>query len=170
MAEQMRNLKIDKVTINIGTGSDQAVLEKGLKLIKMVTGKNAVKTYAKKRIPTWGIRPGLPIGCKITLRKQEADEVLKKLLQARENKISPRQFDKKGNLSFGIPEYIEIPGINYDPAIGVMGLEVCVTIERPGFRIKKRKISKRKIPTKHEITKEESIKFLETNYNVVVAS
>lgn len=165
----MRKLKIDKITINIGTGSDQNSLEKATKLIKMITGKAPVKTFSKRRIPTWSIRPGLPIGCKLTIRKDEANKFLKKLLAARENKLSNKQFDNKGNLSFGIPEYIEIPGISYDPVIGIMGLEVCVTIERPGYRIKKRKISKRKIPTKHEVTKQESIEFIKKQYGVEVA-
>jgi len=85
--QNMRKLKVDKVTINIGTGSDQSSLEKAIKLIKMITGKTPVKTFSKRRIPTWSIRPGLPIGCKLTIRKNEATEVLKKLLAARENKL-----------------------------------------------------------------------------------
>ncbi len=162
----MRQIRIEKVTLNVGAGKDQNKLEKGMLLLKNVTGINPVKTFTNKRIPSWGLRPGLPIGCKLTLRKKKAEEILLKLLDAKDNVLNPKQFDKEGNIAFGIHEYIDIPGIKYDPKIGVMGLEVCITLERPGFRIKKRKIMKRKIPNKHKIRKEEVMEFMEKKFNV----
>ena len=72
----------------------------------------------------------------------------------------------EGNISFGIHEYMDIPGAKYDPKIGMMGLEVCVTLERPGFRIKRRKIMKKKIPNKQKITKEESVEFIIKKFNI----
>ena len=120
-------------------------------LLKNITGIDPIKTFTNKRIPTWGLRPGLPIGCKLTLRKKKAEEILLRLLDAKDNTLSPHQFDKEGNIAFGIHEYIDIPGIEYEPKIGVMGLEVCITLERPGYRIKNRRIMKRKVPTKHKI-------------------
>lgn len=164
----MRNIKLGKITLNIGTGKDQTVLEKGVLLLKNLTKLNPVKTLSKKRIPDWGIRLGLPIGCKLTLRKKNAKELLIRLLDAVGNKLRMEQFDNEGNVAFGIAEYIDIPGIKYDPKIGVLGLEVCVSLERSGFRIKRRKIKKTKIPRKHRITKEEAIEFMKNNFNVEV--
>ena len=164
----MREIKIEKITLNFGAGKDQNKLEKGMMLLKNVTGVDPVKTFTNKRIPTWGLRPGLPIGCKLTLRKKKAEEVLLKLLDAKDNKLNPHQFDKEGNIAFGIHEYIDIPGVKYDPKVGIMGLEVCVTLERPGFRIKRRRIMKRKIPSKHKIKKEEVIEFMKKKFNVTV--
>jgi large subunit ribosomal protein L5 len=164
----MREIRIEKVTLNIGAGKDQNKLEKGILLLKKITGIDPVKTSTSKRIPTWGIRPGLPIGCKLTLRKGNAEEVLKRLLEAKDNKLEPRQFDKEGNLAFGLNEYIDIPEVKYDPKIGVMGLEVCVTFKRAGFRIKKRRIMKKKIPTKHRITAEETMDFMKEKFNVKI--
>ncbi|MBI2145206.1 50S ribosomal protein L5 [Candidatus Woesearchaeota archaeon] len=166
----MRLLKVTKITLNIGAGKSTEKLEKGVKLLKAIAGIPPVKTVTNKRIPNWGLRPGLPIGCKITLRKTESVELLKRLLQARDNKLAESQFDNEGNVSFGIPEYIDIPGVNYDPAIGIMGLEVCVTIERPGFRVKKRKIMKRKIPPSHRITRAEAVGFMKEKFGVTVIS
>lgn len=166
----MRQLKVTKVTLNIGAGKSAEKLEKGVKLLKAITGIAPVKTFTNKRIPNWGLRPGLPIGCKITLRKEAAIELLKRLLQSRDRKLSESQFDGEGNVSFGIPEYIDIPGVNYDPSIGIMGLEVCVTLERPGFRIKKRKVMKRKIPARHRISKPEAIDFMKDKFGVTVIS
>ena len=127
-----------------------------------------IKTITSKRIQEWGLRPGLPIGCKLTLRKANIIKILPRLLEAVENKLMERQFDQNGNIAFGIHEYIEIPGVKYDPKIGIMGLEVCVTLERPGFRIKRRKLLQRKIPLRHRISKQEAIDFMASNFNTKV--
>lgn len=164
----MRQLKVAKVTLNIGAGKSAEKLEKGVKLLKAITGIQPVKTFTNKRIPTWGLRPGLPIGCKLTLRGEGSAELLKRLIQARDGKLAEGQFDNEGNVAFGIPEYIDIPGVNYDPLIGILGLEVCITIERPGFRVKRRKIMKRKIPARHRVSKAESIDFMKDRFGVTV--
>ena len=66
---KMQEVRIEKVTLNIGAGRDQARLEKGITLIKSITGIPPVKTITNKRFMGWGLRPGLPVGCKVTLRK-----------------------------------------------------------------------------------------------------
>jgi large subunit ribosomal protein L5 len=162
----MRDIKVEKVTLNIGAGKDQTKLEKGMKLIKNMTGIDPIKTITKKRIPNWGVRPGLPVGCKLTIRREAALKIIRRMLAARDNHLQPEQFDENGSIAFGIPEYIDIPDIKYDPEIGMMGLEVCITLERNGFRIKKRKIHKHKIPKRHSIKKEEAMEFMKNKFNV----
>ena len=164
----MKKVRIEKITLNIGSGKDTSKLDKGILLIKTITGIAPVKTITKKRIPSWGLRPGLPIGAKLTLRKAKALEILKKLLQAKDNILKASQFDQGGNISFGIHEYIDIPGVAYNPDIGIMGLEVCVTLEKPGFRIKRRMLEKKKIPKKHVISKEEALEFMKNEFNIKV--
>lgn len=164
----MKNIRIEKVTLNIGAGKDQARLEKGLVLLKTISNATPIKTVTNKRIQEWGLRPGLPIGCKVTLRKDKAIKMLPRLLDAVENRLNERQFDNHGNIAFGIHEYIGIHGIKYDPKIGVMGLEVCVTLERPGYRVKRRRILARRIPTKHRISKQEAIEFMSKQFNIKV--
>lgn len=164
----MQQPRIEKITLNIGAGKDQKILEKGVIVLKAITGIEPVKTITMKRIPTWGLRPGLPIGCKLTLRKEKAVEILKRLLTAKEHKLTPSQFDENGNISFGIHEHIDIPGITYDPKIGVLGLQVCVTLEKPGYRVKKRRLMARSIPRKHIVSKQEAIEFMQKQFNVTV--
>lgn len=164
----MRNIRIEKITLNIGSGTNSAKLEKGIKLIQNLTGKPPVKTFTNKRIPTWGLRPGLPIGCKLTLRKSAAREMLSRLLQAKDNKLNSKQFDNLGNIAFGIHEYIDVPGSKYDPDIGIMGLEVCVTLERAGFRVKRRMVKSSKVSKKHSISKQEAIEYMKNEFNVAV--
>lgn len=165
---RMKEIRIEKVTLNIGTGGPGEPLEKALKLLNKITNMKPVETKAKKRIPGWGIRPGLSIGAKVTIRGKKAEELLNKLLEAKGNKLSPRNFDNKGNLSFGIEEYLDIPSVEYDMSIGIIGLEVAITLTRPGYRIKLRSIEKRKISKKHQITKQDAIKFIETKFNIKV--
>jgi len=162
----MQQPRIEKITLNIGAGKDQNRLEKGVTVLKSITGIDPVKTITQKRIPSWGLRPGLPIGCKITLRKHQAIDVLKRLLEAKEHLLKPGNFDRLGNISFGISEHIDIPGISYDPKIGVLGLQVCVTLEKPGYRVKKRKLKSRKIPQKHCVSKDEAIAFMQQQFGV----
>jgi large subunit ribosomal protein L5 len=164
----MRSIKIAKLTLNVGAGKEQTKLEKGLLLLKNITGIEPVKTFTNKRIPNWGLRPGLPIGCKLTLRGKPAKELLIRLLSAKDNRLEEKQFDKEGNLAFGIHEYIDIPGAKYDPKIGITGLEVCITLERPGFRIKRRRVKKSKIPQKHRIKKEEAMDFVKKEFGIKI--
>ena len=164
----MKSIKVEKVTLNIGAGKDQARLEKGIVLLNSIANATPIKTVTSKRIQEWGLRPGLPIGCKLTLRKERAIRILPRLLEAVDNQLREKQFDNNGNVAFGIHEYIEIPGVKYDPKIGIMGLEVCITLERPGYRIKKRRLLQRKIPTRHRISKQEAIEFMAKNFSARV--
>lgn len=164
----MRDIRIEKITLNIGAGKDQKKLDNGMKLLKTVSGANPVKTFTNKRIPSWGLRPGLPIGCKVTLRKVQAKEILKRLIEAKDKILTETQFDESGNMAFGVHEYIDIPGVKYDPEMGIMGLEVCVTLERPGFRIKRRSRLNKAIPKRHAITKQEAIEFMKKEFGANV--
>jgi large subunit ribosomal protein L5 len=169
MENPMRDIRIEKLTLNFGAGSDQDKLEKGFLLIEKISNSKVVKTVTQKRIPEWSLRPGLPVGAMVTLRKAKAADVLKRVLTAKDNKLAPRNFDRNGNLNFGMTEYIYIPGVKYDPAIGVLGFNVTVTLERPGYRIKKRKLAKRNVSKKHKITKEDAMEFIKKEFKVEVA-
>lgn len=166
----MRNISVEKVTLNMGTGKEQPKMEKAVKLLTMLTGRKPIKTITQKRIPTWGVRPGLPIGVKVTLRREAAVDVLKRLLEAKENRLKESGFGSNGELSFGVHEYIDIPGMKYDPGIGVMGFDVCVTLQRAGFRIKRRRQMSRKIPGRHRISKEEAVAYMRTQFSIEVES
>ena len=163
----MRDIRVTKITLNIGAGKNDDTLKKGLTLLKKLTPVVPVKTSTDKRIPGWGLRPGLVIGCKVTVRK-DAKELLIRLLKAKDNILKSRNFDAQGSFSFGIAEYIDIPGLEYDPDLKIMGLEVAVTLERPGFRIKKRKISPQKVGKKHLISKEDAMNFATTELGVTI--
>jgi len=164
----MQQVKISKITLNFGSGKDQGRLEKGMTVMKRLVGRDPVKTVSYKRIPGWGVRPGLAIGCKCTLRNDPALKVLGTLIKAKDNILKLSNFDDNGNVSFGIHEYIDIPGMEYDPKIGVLGMQVSITLEKPGTRIKKRRLLKKKLPRKQYVSRQEAMAFLKEKYQVTV--
>ncbi len=158
----MRKVKIEKVVLSVsGVGDD---LEKGLKLLEILTKRKIMKTKAKKRIPTLGVRPGLEIGGVVTIRKGYK-EILKRMLAAIDNQLKKKQISEN-NFSFGIREYIEIPGVEYHRDIGIRGLDVTVVFKRTGRRVKLKKVNRGRIPARQKIRKEEIIKFMEENFQV----
>jgi len=161
-------ISIDKVTLNIGAGSEPKNLERATLLLNMLTGQKAVGKITKKKIPTWGVRKKMMLGKKTTLRGAKADEVLKKCFSAVENTIKIKSINKDGNFSFGIKSYIELPGFRYDPDIGLMGFDVCITMKKWGYGIKNRKIKPGKVPKRHVIKPEETIKFIKEKYGVKI--
>jgi len=160
----MKQIKIEKLTLNVGAGTNQDTLKKGMKLLKNITGIEPVKTISNKRIPSWGVRPGLPVGCKITIRGKQAEELVERLVKAKENRLKRSCFDENGNVSFGIHEYIDVPGLEYDSTIGIMGFQVSITLTKPGTRVKYRKKQRRKLGKNQKITQEEAIKFFEKTF------
>lgn len=165
---QMKQIRIEKVTLNIGTGKPGPELEKAKKLLSMITNMKPVETKTSKRIPGWGLRPGLSIGTKITLRGDAARQLLGRLLKAAENKLNPKSFDNNGNVSFGLKEYIDIPGVKYNMEIGIIGLSAAVTLSRLGQRIKLRSLKKKNIPSRHRVNKSDAIEFMKKEYGVNV--
>ena len=169
MSEKMREILIEKVTVNIGVGSPGDRLEHAKGLISKLTGdRKPVETKARRREPVFKLRKGLPIGTKVTLRDEEAKIFLEKALTARRKMLKESNFDKQGNFAFGVPEYIDFPGAKYDPAIGMFGFDVCVSLTRHGRRVTLRKLQSSKIGKHHRITKQEAIEFMKNAFNVKI--
>lgn len=157
----MSKIKLQKVLLSCGaTGQD---LEKAKKLLTIISGMKAQVLTSSKRIPEFGVRPGLEVGTRVTLRGEKAISLLRRLLGAIENKIRKKQVSTN-HLSFGIHEYIEIPGTEYQRDIGIRGLNVTLVFMRPGARVSLKKIKTGKFSKKQFGTQEEIIKFMEDNF------
>ena len=166
----MQQVRIAKATVNIGVGEGGERLARAEKLIQTITNQKPVRTISKVTNPEFGIRKGQPIACKVTLRGEQADEAVKLILSGIDNKIRPTQFDKQGNLSFGIHEHIDIPGMRYDPDIGIFGMNVNITFEKPGYRIKRRKVQRKHIPHKHQVTRDETLEYMKEKFQIQLES
>jgi len=160
--------RIEKVVVNLNVGKSGEPLEKANKVLKEITGHTPVKRKAKKTIRDFGIREGESIAVVVTLRRQEAVDFLKKVLPIVDNKVNKRAFDIHGNFAFGLKEHIEIPGVKYDPEIGIFGMDICVTVNRPGQRVKVRRKENKAIGASHMLTAEESIAFIRQTLGVEI--
>lgn len=160
--------RIEKVTVNISVGKSGESLERAAKIIEQITGQKHCKRKAKKTIREFGIRRGEPIACLVTLRKERADNLLKKAFQAIDNRLPLKCFDRHGNFSFGIKEHIEIPGTKYVPELGIYGMDVSVGVGRSGYRIKRRRRASSKVGPRHLLTPEEAKLFIKDKFGVEV--
>lgn len=162
----MREIEIEKIILNCGGIGEK--LDRSVTLLEMITKRKVSKTKSRKRIPAFGIAPGKEAGCKVTIRnKEEINKLLKRVFAAIGNKI-PKKIITTNHFSIGVHEYIEVPGLEYNRDIGILGFEVAVVFKRKGKRIIYKKKNKIKYPKKQEVSKEEIIEFLNKNFNLEV--
>lgn len=163
-----RDVRIGKVVINIGVGRSGEAIERARRVIEDLVHQKASSRKAKKSIRDFGVHKGEPIGMMVTIRGKRAPEVLKLLLQGRENRIPSSAFDDFGNCSFGIKEHIEIPGVRYSPDIGIFGMNVSAVLERAGYRVATRNRSPGKVGKSHRVGREEAEEYFKRNFGVEI--
>ena len=163
---QMKEIRLEKVVLNMGVGKSGDAIEIGKKALDQISEKKSSSRNAKDTQRDWGVRKGEPIGVAVTIRGKDATALLKRLLEAKGNEIKSSSFDNFGNVSFGILEHIDIPGIKYDPKIGILALDVAVSLTRPGFNIRFRSKHKAKIGKSHKISPQEARDFLTKEFGV----
>ena len=164
----MQKISLNKVVLNMGVGKSGEPIEVAKATLQEITGKKPNSRNAKKSQRDWGVRKGEPIGVAVTIRKENATILLKKLIEAKNNQIKERSFDNEGNFSFGITEHIDIPGIKYNPKIGILGLSVSVSLTRPGYSIRLRSKHKSNIGKNHKISKQDAIDFMKKEFEVSI--
>ena len=127
--------RLMKITLNMGLGSavsDKKVLESAQQELTQISGQKAVLTYAKKSIANFKLREGMPIGCKVTLRKEKMYDFFEKLIKislprTRDFRgLSTSSFDGRGNYTLGVKEHIIFPEINFDRIDKIKGLDICI--------------------------------------------
>lgn len=162
---KMREIEIEKVVLNCGGVGEK--LERSVRLLHLITGKKVKESVSTKRIPAFAVRPGLKTGCVVTIRGDEKSDLLKRLFLAVNNKIKKKQI-KENHFSFGIHEYLEIPDIEYQRDIGILGLDVTVVFKRKGKRACEKKIKQARLPRKQHVPAEEIITFLKNKFNLEI--
>jgi len=162
----MQKPQIAKVVVNMSIGKSGEVLQKAIKVFQQLTDQRPCMRKAKKTIRDWGITKGTPIACVGTLRGENAVNFLKKAFDTVRNRLPKSSFDSNGNFSFGIREHIEIPGVRYDPTLGIFGMDICVTMEKPGYHVKKRRILKSKVGRRQMLNREESMAYIKEVFSM----
>ena len=163
---EMREPRIEKVVVHMSVGEGGRELQNAQEILEEIAGQESVQTLAKRTVAEFDIREGDPIGAKTTLRGEDAHEFLETALPLTELSVS--QFDDTGNFSFGVAEHTEFPSQEYDPQIGIYGLDVTVTLVRPGYRVSKRDQETRSIPSGHRMTPADAANYVEANFDVEV--
>lgn len=162
----MKQIKLEKLVLNCGAVEDK--LTRSIKLLGLLaSGRKIKEITSTKRIPTFGVRPGLKTGCMVTIRGEEAGKLLKRLFGAVNNKIKRKKI-RSNTFSFGIKEYLEIPDMEYQRDVGIIGLDVTAVFKRAGKRVAFKKIKQGRLPEKQHVTQEEIVEYLTNKLGVLV--
>jgi large subunit ribosomal protein L5 len=161
-----RQLRIVKVVVNTGVGESGEPRTKAEKVLEMVTRQKAVGTRSHSTNRDFGIRLGQEIGAKVTLRGAVAIDFLNRAFEARDRQFDPESIDRAGNFSFGIADYTDFAGMKYDPQIGIRGMDICVEVGRPGFRVRERRVAPRRLPRSVRASRAETRQFLADTFHL----
>ncbi len=165
----MKEIMIDKLVVNIGTGGEQARNQSAAKLLELLTGRKPSQAAAKKRNPAFKISKGHQIGAFVTVRGDQIMPLAKRLFESIDNRIKQSSI-ADNSVSFGIREYIDISGIKYDPKIGMLGMNVNLSFRRKGLRVALRKRKRAQIPERHRnIARGEIQEYLKKEFSVDLA-
>ena len=164
----MRKLLIAKLVLNIGVGRSGESIERARLVIEDLAGQKPCSRDARESIRDFGVRKGEPIGVMATIRGERAETVLRRLLEAKSSTLPISSFDGNGSISFGLREHIEIPGVRYDPDIGIFGLNASVLLERPASRVKRRHLRRTKVGKRQRVNQDESITYFRENFRITV--
>jgi len=166
-AYPMREPYIAKVVVDMCTGGGEA-LARATTILEGLSGQTPTQSRARQTVRDFGIRKREAIAVRVTLRHKKAEEFLVKALKAKEDILLIKNWDLDGNFAFGIAEHINIPDVKYDPQLGIQGMNITVCLERPGFRVKRRRRRKTKVPYRHRLTADESMVFVKNKFGIEI--
>ena len=154
------DIRISKVCLNINPGSVGDQVTRASRVINQLTGQKAMLARSHRSIPKFGIRRGDKIAAYVTVRGKKAEEIMHKALEVHDYELSEKCFSRQGNFGFGIKEHIDL-GLKYDRDLGIHGMDIYVVLERPGYRVRRRKHCRARVGQKQRVTQAEARKWFD---------